>query len=460
MAADAPVRGVSPARRRFAVAGPEPSASSLSVSSRISPPSSCFSSRPASVHRSCSPSSSFRLRRAWRDSRGGAWPRDRLDSDSPDSRSCVSACATLCCLVKPVRVADLQGLRLSASSTFPRASWAASPPSSSLAARTRARPASWTEGRKLHSTSFLLALCLFSLLPQFSAVSPPRTLPASVASSRSLLLPPRSRPSPRLGGDPQPDRRHFRSPAFHAVFAPNSSFPYPRSPLPSSTSPAEQRAASPSSLPSLLASPYGGQQLLSSPRAFLSSASSRVIQKPTSSAAAFAVSSSGRVASLLTSSFLYAASPTSGSEPSETAGKLVKVTPKALARIEELKAKRRTEKKEDSMFVIRLGVRSGGCSGLSYALDVIDEASVSPTDHREDFQEAGGFAVVVDPQSLLYVIGTQLDYADDLIGGGFRVSNPNASRSCGCGMSFGVPKSFLPEGGIDSKPQSCATDRK
>ncbi|CBZ50208.1 putative HesB-like domain containing protein [Neospora caninum Liverpool] len=147
-------------------------------------------------------------------------------------------------------------------------------------------------------------------------------------------------------------------------------------------------------------------------------------------------------------------------EEGEARGKLVKVTPKALARIEELKRKRKEGAGTDRPFVIRLGVRSGGCSGLSYALDIVDEASAAPSDHREDFEEAGGFSIVVDPQSLLYVIGTKLDYADDLIGGGFRVSNPNASRSCGCGMSFGVPKAFAQQGGIDSKPKSCSTDRK
>ncbi|KFG61336.1 HesB-like domain-containing protein [Toxoplasma gondii RUB] len=169
---------------------------------------------------------------------------------------------------------------------------------------------------------------------------------------------------------------------------------------------------------------------------------------------------SSRVFSASTSSAPLSPSSSPSAEKGEIKGKFFKVTLKALAGIEELKRKRREATGTGRPFVIRLGVRSGGCSGLSYVLDIVDEASVTVADHREDFEEADGFSIVVDPQSLLYVIGTKLDYSDDLIGGGFRVINPNASRSCGCGMSFGVSKTFAQQGGIDSKPKSCSTDRK
>jgi iron-sulfur cluster assembly protein len=82
---------------------------------------------------------------------------------------------------------------------------------------------------------------------------------------------------------------------------------------------------------------------------------------------------------------------------------------------------------------IRVGVESGGCSGLSYKLS-FDTVS------RPDDQvfEDKGVKVVVDKKSVLYLIGTELDYSGGLNGKGFVFSNPNASRTCGCGESFAV----------------------
>jgi iron-sulfur cluster assembly protein len=82
---------------------------------------------------------------------------------------------------------------------------------------------------------------------------------------------------------------------------------------------------------------------------------------------------------------------------------------------------------------IRVGVDSGGCSGLSYKLD-FDNVM------REGDQvfEDNGVKVVVDRKSFLYLAGTELDYTGGLNGKGFVFNNPNASRTCGCGESFSV----------------------
>ena len=79
---------------------------------------------------------------------------------------------------------------------------------------------------------------------------------------------------------------------------------------------------------------------------------------------------------------------------------------------------------------LRVYVEAGGCSGMQYGM-VFDEPR--PDDLLSD---AFGVSVLVDPFSANYVRGLTIDYADDLNGGGFKISNPNAVRSCGCGKSF------------------------
>ena len=90
--------------------------------------------------------------------------------------------------------------------------------------------------------------------------------------------------------------------------------------------------------------------------------------------------------------------------------------------------------------VLRVGVRSGGCSGMSYTMDFIDAAEIQADDERYIYEPAGAkrFTVVSDPKSLLYIYGMQLDFSSDLIGGGFNLTNPNATQTCGCGSSFAV----------------------
>ena len=90
--------------------------------------------------------------------------------------------------------------------------------------------------------------------------------------------------------------------------------------------------------------------------------------------------------------------------------------------------------------LLRVGVRSGGCSGMSYTMDFIDAACIRDDDERYTYKpaEGGEFDVVCDPKSLLYIYGMQLDFSSALIGGGFNFTNPNASQTCGCGSSFAV----------------------
>ncbi|MFM6129910.1 MAG: HesB/IscA family protein [Sphaerospermopsis kisseleviana] len=84
---------------------------------------------------------------------------------------------------------------------------------------------------------------------------------------------------------------------------------------------------------------------------------------------------------------------------------------------------------------LRVGVRKGGCSGMSYMMDFEDPSKISDRDEVFDYD---GFKIVCDPKSLLYLYGLVLDYSNSMIGGGFQFTNPNASQTCGCGKSFGV----------------------
>ena len=82
---------------------------------------------------------------------------------------------------------------------------------------------------------------------------------------------------------------------------------------------------------------------------------------------------------------------------------------------------------------LRMKVVGGGCSGLQYQL-AFDDA-VKETDTQV---EAGGIRVIVDEKSALYLVGSEVDFVDTLMESGFKINNPNASNTCGCGQSFGA----------------------
>ena len=106
---------------------------------------------------------------------------------------------------------------------------------------------------------------------------------------------------------------------------------------------------------------------------------------------------------------------------------MVTLTPTAKTEVRRL-----LEKENKPGFGLRMSVRGGGCSGLSYQLGFNAKRE---GDNEFDFD---GVKVFIDPKSYLYLNGTQLDFVDGLEGRGFKFGNPNASKSCGCGESFSV----------------------
>ncbi len=106
------------------------------------------------------------------------------------------------------------------------------------------------------------------------------------------------------------------------------------------------------------------------------------------------------------------------------------LTPAAVAQVKRLRAK-----KNDDSLKLRVGVKGGGCSGLSYILGL--EPDPRPTD---TVYEVDGVVVMVDPKSAQFIAGMTLDYSTaNLLEGGWKYLNPNVQKSCGCGTSF-TPK--------------------
>lgn len=90
-------------------------------------------------------------------------------------------------------------------------------------------------------------------------------------------------------------------------------------------------------------------------------------------------------------------------------------------------------KESDDKQYVRVGVETGGCSGLSYKL-VFD----SSKENEDELIENNGIKLLVNKKSFLYLVGTTLEFSDGLNGKGFVFNNPNASRTCGCGESFSL----------------------
>ena len=109
---------------------------------------------------------------------------------------------------------------------------------------------------------------------------------------------------------------------------------------------------------------------------------------------------------------------------------VIQIRPNAMRRLEELR-----QQQNKNELHLRMGVKSGGCSGMSYVMDFCEPQDVTNDDVVDEYELV---KCVVDPKSVLYLYGLELDYSSELIGGGFKFFNPNAEESCGCGSSFGI----------------------
>ena len=97
--------------------------------------------------------------------------------------------------------------------------------------------------------------------------------------------------------------------------------------------------------------------------------------------------------------------------------------------VKRLKAVMRSDGKDDHF--LRMSVEGGGCSGMTYNMDFENQKG-----EFDKIFESNGLTIVCDLKSWLYLKDIEIDYSDDLLNGGFKIKNPNAERTCGCGTSF------------------------
>jgi len=108
----------------------------------------------------------------------------------------------------------------------------------------------------------------------------------------------------------------------------------------------------------------------------------------------------------------------------------ITATEKAVAEVRRLHEKRAAEGKV--AHGLRIGIRGGGCTGFAYLFEWADNP---PSEHDKVFELGDGMRLVVDPKSLVYLDGTELDFVTNIMGYGFKFNNPNTKGACGCGES-------------------------
>ena len=123
-----------------------------------------------------------------------------------------------------------------------------------------------------------------------------------------------------------------------------------------------------------------------------------------------------------------AAKPAAPARPRRPRPQVMTVTPAAAERVKAL-----IDKRDKPTVGIRIGVRSRGCSGLTYTLEYADEKG-----KFDEIVQDKGVTLLIDPKASMFIIGTEMDYVEDKLQSGFTFRNPNEKGRCGCGESFHV----------------------
>ena len=114
--------------------------------------------------------------------------------------------------------------------------------------------------------------------------------------------------------------------------------------------------------------------------------------------------------------------------------KLLSLTPSAIKHLKSI-----LEDSPETNMAVKLGVKNGGCAGMAYTMDYIDEVRDS-----DECIEIDGIKLVIDPKAILFLLGTEMDYQKSTLNSGFIFNNPNQTDACGCGESVTLVEADIP----------------
>ena len=117
-----------------------------------------------------------------------------------------------------------------------------------------------------------------------------------------------------------------------------------------------------------------------------------------------------------------------------TKNNLLSLTPSAIERLRDI-----NKKSSNDNVAVKLGVKNGGCAGMAYTMDYINEVSQS-----DEVIKIDDITLVIDPKAILFLLGTEMDYEESTLNSGFIFNNPNQTDACGCGESVTLVEAEIP----------------
>ena len=117
-----------------------------------------------------------------------------------------------------------------------------------------------------------------------------------------------------------------------------------------------------------------------------------------------------------------------------TKNNLLSLTPSAIERLRDI-----NKNSSNDNVAVKLGVKNGGCAGMAYTMDYINEVS-----QNDEVIKIEGITLVIDPKAILFLLGTEMDYEESTLNSGFIFNNPNQTDACGCGESVTLVEAEIP----------------
>ena len=117
-----------------------------------------------------------------------------------------------------------------------------------------------------------------------------------------------------------------------------------------------------------------------------------------------------------------------------TKNNLLSLTPRAIIRLQDI-----NKNSPDNHAAVKLGVKNGGCAGMAYTLDYINEIG-----ENDEVVKIDDITLVIDPKAILFLLGTEMDYEESTLNSGFIFNNPNQTDACGCGESVTLVEAEIP----------------